>query len=105
MADNGVIVLDETDDNEKKKVIVLDESGEETELSPEELEERERAERLAKLKKGRKFRTDKWALAMKALIICGLAGIMLSMLLQSGVGIAVSLALIFVCEILNYVFK
>lgn len=104
MADNGVIVLDETDDK-KEKVIILDESGEETELSPEELEERERAERLAKLKKVRKFSNDKWALAMKVLIICGLAGIMLSMFLESGIGIAVSLALILVCEVLNYVFK
>lgn len=105
MADNGVIVLDETEENKEEKVIIVDESGTETEISPEELEERERAERLAKLKKTRKFSSDKWALAMKVLIICGLAGIMLSMFLESGIGIAVSLALILVCEILNYVFK
>lgn len=92
MPDNKVIIIDETKDDAE-------------ELTPEELEERSRKERLAKLINIKHRKHDSIYLKLcKIGCIVGLFGIMLSMLLVSGVALVVSLILLLVCGSINYIF-
>ncbi len=90
MADKNVIIVDETEDEE---------------MSLEEIEELQRKERLKKLfKTKKKYNTSAWYYASKIVNILAVLGIMLGMLLENGMIAAVSLAIIFVSSILNYIF-
>ena len=90
MADKNVIIVDET---------------EEEELTLEELEELQRKERLKKLfKRKKKYNTSAWYYATKVINVLAVLGIMVGMLLENGMIAAVSLAIIFISSILNYVF-
>ena len=83
---------------DNKKVIIVDETKEENEiLTEEELEEQARQQRLRLLKK------PKRNVPSVAIIIAGLFGIMLAMLLQSGVILSVSLIVVFVSAVLHYI--
>ena len=87
-----------------KRVIIVDETEEEKELSLEELEELQRKERLKKLfKPVKKYNTSVWYYVSKIINILGISGIMLGMLLENGFIAAISLGIIFVSTILNYV--
>lgn len=85
-------------------VIIIDEEAEE-QLSPEETEASERAERLKKLQhpKARPY-IPVMGILVKTIIILCLVGIMLFMFLQSGTGVGVSLLLLIVFEMINYFF-
>ena len=92
MADNKVIIVDETSDEER-------------ELTPEELEELQRNERLKNIFKTPKRRnTSKLYYLSKVVNIVGLLGIMIAMLLESGGVFAIFFVLILISCIVNYVF-
>lgn len=92
---------------DKNNVIIIDENSEAevTELSQEELEEIQRNERLQKILKKRKKRdTTIWSNLSIIINIMGLVGIMVGMLLESGVIAAICLAIILISSIVNYIF-
>lgn len=87
-----------------KNVFIIDETEEDKELSIEEFEELQRKERLKKLFKPRKkHNTSLWYYTSKIINILGIFGIMLGMLLENGLIAAISLGIIFISTILNYV--
>lgn len=91
MPDNEVIIVDETDEENQ-------------ELSPEEFEELQRKERLKKfLKPKKKYNTSRWYYASKFINVMGILGIMLGMLLENGTIAAISLGVLFISSIINYV--
>ncbi len=89
--DEKVIIVDETKDDDK-------------ELTEEDLEEIERQQRLSIIKKMERNVPSIVPLIIKVIMILGLFGIMLAMLLQSGVILCVSLIVIFCDAIVNYIF-
>ena len=92
MADKNVIIIDETVD-------------EAIELTPEEIEEKLRNERLKKhYRKNKKYNNSLWNNISKCVNVVGILGIMIGMLLENGLIAAISLAVIFVSSIVNYVF-
>lgn len=87
-----------------KKVIVVDETQEgEIVFTQEELEEQARQRRLQELKKPKRSIPSAVSIFVKAIIVAGLFGIMLAMLLQSGVILAGSLIVVFCGMVLNYI--
>lgn len=89
------------------KVIIIDEEADDEflELSPEEIEEIQRNERLKKIyKKRKKYNTDIWNNVSKIVNVIGLFGIAIGMLLESGMIAAVCLGIIFISCIVNYIF-
>lgn len=87
-----------------KKVIVVDETQEgEIVFTQEELEEQARQRRLQELKKPKRSIPSTVSIFVKAIIVAGLFGIMLAMLLQSGVILAGSLIVVFCGMVLNYI--
>ena len=89
---------------DNKKVILVDETKEENEiLTEEELEEQARQQRLRLLKKPKRNVPSVAIIIVNTIIIAGLFGIMLAMLLQSGVILSVSLIVVFVSAVLHYI--
>ena len=89
---------------DNKKVISVDETKEENEiLTEEELEEQARQQRLRLLKKPKRNVPSVAIIIVNTIIIAGLFGIMLAMLLQSGVILSVSLIVVFVSAVLHYI--
>ena len=89
---------------DNKKVIIVDETKEENEiLTEEELEEQARQQRLRFLKKTKRNVPSVAIIIVNTIIIAGLFGIMLAMLLQSGVILSVSLIVVFVSAVLHYI--
>lgn len=89
------------------KIIIIDESNEEEtlQLSPEEIEEMQRNERLKKIfKKKKKYNTTIFSNLSKIINVVALFGIAVGMLLESGIIAAVCLGVIFVSCIANYIF-
>ncbi len=92
MADKNVIIIDETNDEFQ-------------DLSVEEIEELERNERLKKIKKPSiNFRMPYVLVISRITNIIGLLGIMFSMLTVSGTALVVSLLILLVSTIVNYIF-
>ena len=90
MQDKKVIILDETNDNE---------------YSIEELEELERNQRLNKLKKPTLNVKMPYMLAISKIgNVIGLFGIMFSMLTVSGTALIISLVILLISTIVNYLF-
>ena len=89
---------------DNKKVIIVDETKEENEiLTEEELEEKARQQRLRLLKNPKRNVPSVAIIIVNTIIIAGLFGIMLAMLLQSGVILSVSLIVVFVSAVLHYI--
>ena len=87
-----------------KKVIVVDETKEDGEiLTEEELEEQARQQRLRLLKRPKRNVPSAAGIIINIVIIAGLFGIMLAMLLKSGVILSVSLIVIFFSAVIHYI--
>lgn len=92
MADNNVIIIDETEEDAKN-------------LSMEEIEDRQRKERLEKLKKTKFYVKIPYVLTISRITnIIGLLGIMFSMLIVNGTALVVSILILLVSTIVNYLF-
>lgn len=87
-----------------KKVIIVDET-EENEQTVEEFEELERNERLEKLKKpSLPVKMPYMLIASRITNVIGLLGIMFSMLTVNGTALVVSLVILLLSTVVNYVF-
>ncbi len=87
-----------------KKVIILDET-EDNEQTIEELEALERKERLEKLKKPNIYAKMPYMLIISRITnVIGLLGIMFSMLTVNGTALVVSLIILLISTIVNYLF-
>lgn len=85
-----------------KNVIIIDETEEEN-LTPEEIEEIERKERLKKIFKTKKSSSHpKILLTTRIASVVGIFGIMFSMLTVSGTALVVSLLILLISMIVNY---
>lgn len=89
-----------------KKIIILDENVDENvSMSVEEIEEAARKERLGKISKpGFSFNVPYVLVISRITNIIGLFGIMFSMLTVNGTALVVSLLILLVSTIVNYLF-
>lgn len=85
-------------------VKIVDETVEE-ELTPEELEELERRERLKKLTRKKKSAAPWWGQVVKGFIVLGVIGILCAgLFFQSGTMMAISLAVTIAAGAVSYFF-